>query len=386
MGSYERIDTLKIAINTIIDYFNYGNRLQNYALQLVLQKLGNDVVTIKNVTDIQQKKPSLSIRVHDLCKKQGIVKGSVHFFENRINRWKYKQIDQDRRNNFIEFSNKYIAESDFSVDEQTTDFDFDKYIDAYVVGSDQVWNYNFSRFSDLDFIGYSSKPKISYAASFGVNQIPDNLREMFRKGLDSFDYLSVRESVGKNIVKTLCPNKNVEQVLDPTLLIGMKEWMSLLTGSRTYTHKYLVVYFLDLPDTSTMDYIENYALSEHLEIKILGSRIDPDLWIADPVEFVNIFSQADAVFTDSFHACVFSIIFNKYFEVFNRNNSGLSMNSRIDTLLDILELPDRWHGKNSRHTIDYAKVMDKLEIQKKNSLEYLSTTLGKVEIGLKNNG
>lgn len=365
---------MKIAISTLTGYGNYGNRLQNYALQHTLELMGNQVVTIRNTTNPSEMilKKKVRQRFGDNSSLTLLLKKLLSLFSHS------KKLNYNRTISFLSFTKKYINESDFEINENTDKFDFDKYIDCYVIGSDQVWNYAFPSFSKFDFVEYSIKPKISYAASFGVSEIPEYLRDFYRTGLNGIDYISVRETSGKKIVSDLTDIK-ATVVLDPTLLLSKEDWQEIST-KKLYSKKFIVVYFLDEISKDDLSYIQKYAESNNCLIKRMFSRDDEELWESGPDEFINLFSQAEAVFTDSFHAVAFSIIFNKYFEVFERNFKGPSMNSRIDTLLDDLDLADRWHSKSGNaKEIDYAKTMELLDIRKKESLSFLENSLKGVE-------
>lgn len=369
------VKSMRIAISTIIDYENYGNRLQNYALQEVLKSFGNDVITIKNISGTPHKnilKRILFSVLGDNSKITLFLKKSFSLFSHD------KKLKVNRTINFLNFTNKNIQESQFKIDQETTNFDFDADLDCYVIGSDQVWNYSFPRFSSLDFVEYSKKPKISYAASFGVSKIPARLVSVYESGLQSVDYISTREYSGEKIVSQLT-NRDSEVVLDPTLLLSKDRWLKVASDSK-YSDKFIIAYFLDDISDDDMRYINNFANERNYKVKRLLSMDDEELWESGPDEFINLFSQAEAVFTDSFHAVAFSIIFNKYFEVFERNFKGPSMNSRIDTLLDDLDLADRWHSKSGNaKSIDYAKTMELLDIRKKESLSFLENSLKGVE-------
>lgn len=368
---------MKIAISTIIDYNNYGNRLQNYALQEVLENLGHEVVTIRNLTDIQ--KPILEKTFENLKNGKLLKKISNKFIKQKQKQNSY-QYDMTRNQNFRNFTKEYIHETVFSIDQNTTDFMFDEEFDCYVIGSDQVWNYNFTRFSSLDFVTFSNKIKISYAASFGVENIPENYKSVYKNGLNSIDFLSVREASGVQIVNELT-GINAELVLDPTLLLSRSSWEDLIKNRKEYDEKFVLTYFLDEVTNENNEYINKFAKENSLEIKKLGSRKDLELWISDPIEFVNLFSQAEAIFTDSFHACVFSIIFEKYFEVFKRNNDGPSMSTRIDSLLQEMNLSNQWHTSQSSLQIiplNYNPTLEIINVRRKESMEFLENALGNI--------
>lgn len=370
---------MKIAISTIIDYNNYGNRLQNYALQEVLHNLGHDVETIRNFSETKistKNKIITNLKNGDILRK---IKYKIEFFLNKNSKEykKFLQYNTQRNLNFKNFSEKYIKETKFIVNETTINFDFNKDYDCFVIGSDQVWNYNFTRFSKFDFISYSETPKVSYAASFGVDSIPEEYINMYKEGLSNINYISVRENAGKDIVEKLT-EKPAKVVLDPTLLLNKNDWLKLAKGSKKYNEKYALTYFLDTPTDVTQKYIQEYATSNNLKVKSLVNKNDLELWKADPIEFVNLFSQAESIFTDSFHACVFSIIFEKYFEVFERNTRLPSMNSRIDTLLEELNLVDRWHSNKILSNIDYKDVVQRLENKKIESITFLKNSLDEI--------
>lgn len=374
---------MKIAINTINDYSNYGNRLQNYALQQVLVKLGHDVMTLRNYSSkVPQKHLSIFEKVRNKIQRKEILSSLENLVSGR--RHRYKVQDELKREAFEEFSREHIRESNFSIDTHTTCFPFDEGIDCYIIGSDQVWNYEFDRFSSRDFIDYSKKPKISYAASFGVSVIPDSLKEMYRSGLEHLDYISVRESAGQRLVKEIS-GRNSELVLDPTLLLKKGDWQDLIKNRTKYDEKYVLTYFLSEPKELDAEYVKKMAKCKGLKIKSLVNRDNPKLWAIDPVEFVNLFSQAEMVVTDSFHACVFSMIFQRNFEVFERNNDWMSMNSRIDTLLSSFDLGKQAHSVSGRKDcIDYDYVQDKLDELRQKSLNFLANSLSKIENDKKN--
>lgn len=370
---------MKIAIDTIVDYSNYGNRLQNYALQKVLENQGHEVITLRNYTRIIPNEPK-SIRIKRLLKEGHFIDKSYRKVVRKIGKLKHsKKYDALRVKNFVAFTDTYIHESNFRINQNTTDFSFDDDIDCYVVGSDQVWNCNFSRFSSFDFISFSTKPRISYAGSFGINSVPTKFVPMYRKGLNSFNAISVRESAGKKLVEQMS-DQSAEVVLDPTLLLDKEDWLALTKRCNNYSEKYILVYFLGKPTHKEKHYIKQYAQKRHLKVKQLVTYADLDLWVADPAEFINLFRQTEAVFTDSFHACVFSIMFNRYFEAFTRNYDGPSMNSRLETLFTDLGLEDRWHREHSHYQkIDYVAVKKRLEKRQQESMQFLIRSLSSVE-------
>lgn len=372
---------LKIAIQTIVDYNNYGNRLQNFALQKVLENKGHTVLTLrndfKNPYYVATKSESKLRKIIQSIKSGELIdKVQAKMLQRRKDEL-VKKYQVSRYEAFRKFSLKYIKESE---EIYTADLVKSKELenmDCFVIGSDQVWNYDFPRFSEFDFLPMVHQPKISYAASFGVDSISADLKEFYGKNLSNIDYIAVREEKGKEIIGELLPQKNVKVVLDPTLLLNKEEWEVLIKNKPLYQEKFILTYFLSEPSASTVKYISKIAKSNNLKIKKLANVFDSDLWQADPAEFVNLFSQSEMVFTDSFHACVFSIIFEKYFEVFERNTKRKTMNSRIETLIANLHTGNRWHHQNKEllEMPDYKVINKYLTQEKEKSFEFLESAL-----------
>lgn len=369
---------MKVAIQTIVDYSNYGNRLQNYALQQILKSYNFEVITLKN----QFENPFLSKDTKNLIYKIFFMSGRIKRINTKFNKLKYNKEFIIKKKNFLDFTKKYINESISSIDENTDLLNLNDHYDLFFIGSDQVWNYEFPRFSQFDFLEGISKPKISYAASFGVSSIPDEFSSFYSKGLKNIDFISVRENAGKKIIQNLVPDKSVEVTLDPTLLLDKSNWESLISTHKKYTEPFILTYFLDKPNRNNQIYIDKIAKKYNLKIKQLSTLEDLENYVHGPDEFVNLFSQATMVFTDSFHACVFSIIFEKYFEIFERNTTLKSMNSRIDTLFTNLEVENRWHNENQidiKSDIEYKNINRNLEYLRNQSHKFLDDAISKVK-------
>ncbi|WP_122645540.1 polysaccharide pyruvyl transferase family protein [Enterococcus mediterraneensis] len=365
---------MRIAIQTIVDYNNYGNRLQNYALQYILQRDGHSVISLRN----NFQNPFL-LKKNTRGKLLRVIKQGTLFevIKRRIEHRRYYRYMNERLYNFSSFTNQYIEESKFVYTEIQEEKKELNSFDCFVIGSDQVWNYQFPRFSSFDFLSTIEAPKISYAASFGVSLIPENLQTFYQQNISNINYISVRETEGMHIINRILPDRQVQVVLDPTLLLKKTEWKELIKGKKIYDKKYILTYFLDEPTLQTKRYIRRIAKKKNLEIRQLGTIKDLEHWVVGPSEFVNLFSQAEMVFTDSFHACVFSVIFEKYFEAFERNTKLKSMNSRIDTLLSDLQIGDRWHNDNLdlKEMINYELVNSLIDEKRRESLNFLRKSL-----------
>lgn len=343
----------KVAIVTIISR-NYGNRLQNYALQQVLKKGEVKVETI----------PLLY---------KGDFERQMKLVIKRILSKITKKYDNDIK---WETFDKKIKWSKYT--DKNPEID-DKY-DFFIAGSDQIWNPTFPFNSNREFLTFAGDgKKIAYAASIGLEELPSEYKEKYKNNIAKFKIVSVREVAAADIIEQLgC--KRPEVVLDPTMLLSSEEWKEFARKSKgNLPGKYIVKYFLGIRDADFDQYIDQYAKSNGTEII--------DITCCDkigPTEFVNMIYHSEVVFTDSFHGTVFSIIFHKPFIVFERpyEEGYGKMSSRLDTLLETFGLKE--HRVNSKEKLDtvkpeydFSKVDNTLKEKRKESIDFLKEALNR---------
>lgn len=345
----------KIGIITMVDGNNYGNRLQNYALQETLKKMNCHVTTLKNINLLNTKKFFLLrlLKYHMIKKKE----------DKSLRNQKFKSFNEN-----IIFSKKIINPySNISKD-----------YDYFIAGSDQIWKPTYGRMRDVDFLSFANdNQKISYAASFGINELSKKEEKYAKKMLNKFKNISVREEAGKKIVKKITGRNDIEVVLDPTMLLTSNEWKKVSKNISLPKKDYILLYYLG--DTSDKRYkkIDDFAKkNKHEIINLLDKQ--SEYYHTGPSEFLYLIEHAKLVLTDSFHCCVFSIIFGKPFLVYKREDNKVDMYSRIDTLLKTFKLEDRVYNNNinSEHlSIDYKKTYEILKKEKNKSLDYLKKSI-----------
>ena len=333
----------KIGIVTIFDNNNYGNRLQNYAVQAILKNNGYESITIKNDVNLNNnvnKIEYLKIKLKIYYKK---IKSNVKNIIKNSSRYKL----------FCEFNKKIkLSKKNFSFNKLKNIKEFD----YFIVGSDQVWNPHFSRLSDFDLLNFieDSNKKISFSASFGISNIPKEYETKTAKALKEFKAISVREEEGKKIVEKLTGRTDVEVLIDPTMMLDAKDWDKVLKKPKQLkTDKYILNYFLgELPEKKKKE-IDRIAKENECEVINILDKNSP-FYQTGPAEFLYLEKNAFLICTDSFHSCVFAILYNRPFIVFEREDKNVSMNSRIETLLNKFELQDRkFNGKISEKNLKY---------------------------------
>lgn len=341
-----------IGIVTINSY-NLGNRLQNFALQEVLKKCGYKPITI--------------VREQRRLELKDIIKRKICSLRGR-----------SKYDNFCKFDSR-ISWSKFSIEELIADPLKIQYFDYFVAGSDQVWNVTFPFVSDIDFLSFApNEKKISYAASFGISDVPDDYKEMVSKNLLGFKAISVREKIGVDIVSNLI-RRNAQLVLDPTLLLKESEWSKIERRPHGLTtDDYIFSYFLgannnleyicQLGKCLGADIIENCIFDKRFSLDSIG-----------PAEFIYLIHHARLVVTDSFHSIAFSILFHTPFIVYERNTNEKNMSSRIETLLQTFKLEQCRERApltiNELRNLDFSFVDDILERKRWEAIQFLKSNL-----------
>lgn len=366
---------MKIAIITLNQNDNYGNRLQNYALQ---EYLLNEIKINKIETIWYDPQYTYISKVEAFTWKTWI-KYFINWKNQRTYLKKLYLKDNIRMYNIGKFTNKISTKFDFKIkDNLGVEYDY------FIVGSDQVWNPNFwskkDNHANIRFLKFVPKEKrIAYAASIAIPEIPKDKEKIFKDGLNEMKAISVREKTGADLVKNLT-GREVPVVVDPTILLSKEEWQKIEMVPEWYNgEKYILTYFLGNPSPI----IKNIAKKNNWKIYNLMDKNDFDLYTSRVEEFVYLIDHAQLVATDSFHACVFSILMNTPFLVVNRQQKGVAdMTSRIDTLMELFGYQDRYivNGKCELSdkeilNMDFSRVKAIQERERKRSKDFLEKAL-----------
>ena len=342
---------MKIGIFTINDDGNYGNRLQNYAVQEILLNNNIECNTIRKMKFVDRFKYIMKINIKKCVRKEK--------YRRQIKFYKFNKKIKFRYSNNLESLNE-------------------KY-DYFITGSDQVWNPNFGRMSDIDFlIPFPKEKRISFAASFGINSIPDNLKEYYASNLLQIKSISVRENKGKKLIQELTGRTDVEVLVDPTMLLTADEWDKVSKKPKQlHTDRYILNYFLGELSEERKNEINKIAKENNCEVINILDNNSP-FYQTGPSEFLYLEKHAFLICTDSFHSSVFAIIYNRPFIVFDREDSNESMNSRLETLLKKFDLEDRKYAgviTDDNLKYDYNQAYEILEKEKKESMNFLKKAL-----------
>ena len=356
---------MNIGIITINDDNNYGNRLQNYATQMFLRKLDLNPITIRN-----------SIRLN---KNQKDLKYFLKFVIEICENLEKKIIITKRRLRFKEF-NKNIKFNNKIINWYGNYKKISDSCDAFVVGSDQVWN-PYGRMSDVELLNFTNKTKVAFAASLSISEFPNIDNEKIKNDLLKFSKISVREDAGKKIIEDLTGRKDIEVLIDPTMLLTANEWDCVSKKPKQLENfskrKYILNYFLGELSKNRKEEINRIAIENDCNIINMLDKNDP-FYQTGPSEFLYLIKNAFLICTDSFHSSVFSILYNKPFIVFDREGNRMNMNSRIETLLTKFKLKDKKfidHIKEENLICDYTEAYNILEKEREKAKAFLKKAL-----------
>lgn len=359
--------------------YNYGTKLQAYAMQKLLEQNGDKCEIIQwHIRDFKILNPI--VNYYKMIKK--IYKG----YGWKIGYWlkamkRYHVLDNFNKKYHIK---KYYGSFDMMkgmVSEYTHVF----------CGSDQAWlpdNVKHHWYT-LEFCG-KQQVKAAYAPSFGIDRIEDKYIDKYKSFLSNIDFISVRELSGKKIICNLI-GKDVPVVLDPTLLLEKKDWDILMKEAKIDIAEspYVFCYFLG-KNQKHRESVLKFSRKNGLKIvnmqhfsgycKADEQFGDYNVYGASPQDFISLIANAKYVCTDSFHCTAFSIQYKKNFTVFHRfkQSDRGSTNTRLDSLLGQLGLKIRIVSDGQEvveDIIDYNECDKKLIELRKISSSYLQEAL-----------
>jgi len=374
---------------------NYGAALQGYALFTTISGMGYKPKIIRYKGGMQPRYRDMNIKGKLRYK---LIKIYHYLFKNKEQRLsirifkKYIKEIRSREQLFLSFQDSFM---DFYDSKRVGWYDLKEnppVADIYVCGSDQIWNPYFKGGKNdlgyfLDF-ALPNKKRIAYAPSFGCPKLPDKARENIPELLNKFAFISVREKEGANIVFESI-KKKVPVVADPTLLLTKEQWNDIATIPSNIPKEYILCYRFS-NNCETKKAIDKLGIQLNLPIISLPLTyvsMNDDyskIFNAGPTDFIGLIKNAKLICTDSFHAAVFSIIFNKAFYVFPRENfhkSSANMNSRILNLLSISNLRDRFVTTykdiklDRMFAIDYSETNIEIKKFRIFSKEWLSNAM-----------
>lgn len=363
---------MKISLITLHCVNNYGSVLQTYATQQVLRDMGHEVEIVDYYRpDLRLLRKLFSCYLYEAHNLKGLAKNLVSLPSNISMQIMFSRF---REKYFNVSTHKYYSEEDF-----------EKYpieAEAYIVGSDQVWNsvLNHGLIRPY-YLSYAKKgkKKIAYSSSFGVDKLKEEEKAFNKEMLGAFDYITTRKLSGVSIVKDLGIS-HVSQILDPTLLLSKKKWLEIAEECKE-KNPYILVY--QLHHHEGLDaYISELSNKKGLKVIRICYRYDEFrkfghcIYLPRVEQLLGYISNATYVITDSFHATAFSVNLNTQFESIV---PAKQFGGRISSLLTLVNLQNRGVSdyKHCRfdEQIDFAPVNTILQKKREEDIALVQNKL-----------
>ncbi|MCL2630167.1 MAG: polysaccharide pyruvyl transferase family protein [Firmicutes bacterium] len=338
---------------------NYGAVLQCYALQEFLSNRQCNAFVINHKDYAQER----DLKLIQFRSPKRFVKSILLFVRNVAKRLRFNR-----------FRSKHL---------NLISAEFADTLDLIVLGSDQVWNFDFAN-TKAYFAEFPKKQNakvVSYAASIGKDSVSSAELDKYKEKLKGVDMISVRESVAKDALQPLT-EKHIDVMIDPTLLLSREQWQTAIGKSLSgRIKKYVLIYSLN-------QYPETFKIAQKvakelglktIEVRSHGIKVrhsvNKTVTFAGPAEFLRLFQDAEFVVTDSFHGTVFSMIFNKPFYTIPHKK----MNSRMSGLLRLVGLGSRLISSENSvalgEEIDYEAVEDILVAERLRATAFIDKAL-----------
>lgn len=335
----------RAAVITPFGLFNYGNRLQNYAVAQILTRAGFKAVTLIF--------PRRSVKA-----KAGVVLDGLKSFLKAPSTWLKRRAAFKEFNEAMDFQRVGGSVAAYS--------QLDKKYDLFVIGSDQVWNPNFVQWGGAEYANFVDPQKVvCIAPSFGVTQVPESTKISVQKYLPTYRGLSVREQSGFDIIVQLI-DREPTVACDPTLMLDSYDWRKVSSDAYTPKSPYIFSYLLG-QDDQVIEQVRAFAHRRNLLLVSLTDSARRGQIPAGPQHFLSLVEHAKCVVTDSFHAVIFSELYGRDLYIYPRAG-GEDMGSRIETLYSTLGLVASDVGE--------LAGADRIDFRSERSKEFLAVQKG----------
>lgn len=392
----------KLAILTLV-INNYGTKLQSYALCKAIKSLNivePEVINLqgswhgKNV-NINRKQQLLDVlknyKLKSFKKIFDFVRWNYEFKIIRKNEKKFQEANCKKNDLFLKFDENIPYSKNMYTIDDVRSGNLSDY-DLFLVGSDQVWNAPRLGCLDVymcDFL-HQKRSALSYAASFAISSIPENLVDDYTKYIQNMDTLLVREEKGVELCKQLGRN-DAKHVVDPTMLLEGGDYEELISNPLNLvgTENFILVYSL----TSSMkiyDEAQKLAACNNCKMVVLKRTPCPplvtkfnnaiDLLEVGPKEFLSLIKYAKCVITGSYHALMFSLLLHTNFYIYL--DDANAENSRLLSTLSIFGLNKQLYYETSSlpqklPQIDFEVVEAIIKCKRNESMHLLKQSIEK---------
>lgn len=359
---------MKVDVITLHYIWHYGSLLQTYATCKMFEKIGFEAEIIDYVRPNAEEDELIKAGLTAKNYGNNIIKKALFVASKKIENKRRRKFSEDFLNKYVPMSRHYSSYEEL--------LQHPPKADVYCTGSDQTWNSEYNGgFLPAYYLKFApqDKKKIGYAVSIGMDAIPNDELAETRDAVMEYTAISVREDSAVKIIKEM-GFSNVQQVLDPTLGLSLKEWMPLISR-RTIKEKYILIYKLN-NNAELEKFAQELAAKKGCKLVRLSYYLnhfkEKGKMVYSPgvEEFLSLIYNAESVITDSFHCVAFSLNFNKDLYAFYPGKYSTRINS-------ILELTGAKHRvvntpDFSNESIDFERVNQVLSEERERTIQFLS--------------
>lgn len=353
----------KIYIATPVDFGNYGNRLQNFAVHRICEKINLEPVTLA----VEYSFKGRVLPKHIICDTLDKTKASKLLYK------KSGMFAVKKSQKAWEFTKQWIKTVYVKDQNHLKRLLND---DCYVgIGGDQIWSECWhSRIPFCNFQNVSPDRKICFSPSFGSDSLPETYVSKVCSEISSIGKPAVRETSGAAYIKKYC-NKEVFVICDPVVALGKEEWDYYIANDTTAlpSKPYFLTYFLGKPSNGGKLWIEKQAAEQGCEVIDLASKSVGKTRTVNPLGFLKLIANSKILLTDSFHGLMFSLILNRPVVIFSRSG-GEKMNARITDVVKKYRIETHWFSEEaniqSYMQEDFSEVNRILAEEKRQAEKY----------------
>lgn len=364
---------MRIGILTYHRAYSYGAKLQAYALATYLRQLGHDAEDVDYGSIGEQKLRKIGTK----SVKDFIVTSLCYICSTFSEPIRIKRFDEFL-NLIPKSSKRYPTKESLQ--------GIEKEYDCFITGSDQVWCPRYNEGDTtylLDFVK-NGKKKYAYAASFGVSELDQPEAALYGKLLADFNTILIREQAGKELLHKL-NGKEAQVVLDPTFLLDTCEWERIARYPYKRHFPYILSFQILVKDPAYEKFVSHLSKVTGYKVIVLSDAfrykpIKGTLYAkAGPKEFLGLIRNAEIIVTNSYHATVFSLIFQKPFYTL-LNSFGL--NSRMQELANKFGFEERLFNastplpEKSEIGLDYEEIKALIAPHVNNTKQTIMNTFG----------
>ena len=363
----------KIALITYYEG-NFGSILQCYATKRYLASIGCECDLLSQSREIKEESSGvLSIIYKCLRKSREIITSTAHdpTYLYRLIKYRNEKVGltAETRQMMDDFSIRTLKPIVYSEKGLQKLGGSSKY-EKYIVGSDQVWNFN-NEFQSIFSLSFAPREaRIALSVSIGEDHPNRKFKKQLKKVIKNFDRISVREKTAKIIIEEIS-DVNTVVMPDPTFIFERKDWKEEYKDKNLilYDKPYILIHFLNHPSETALKTIEKVQGTLNTQVVCIGYCYNVFFqkgWTyldCNPMDYVAFIDNAEWVLTDSFHTTVLSINLEKDFFVFERMYMhGFPQTTRIENLLKTFHLERQFVTKGNNAQIERYDKLETKEI------------------------